>query len=85
MDGMVLRQAIWLAAVIDNKHVSLNVLIACLVVGACLCCALVAVFCWRLMERRACSRKNSKSKGGGGVRVRGMPQRISVEKRAKTA
>lgn len=83
LDGMVLRQAIWFAAVIDNEHVSLDVLIACLVVAISLCCGFAGVFCCRWVERRRCSRKSGK--GGGTVRVHEMPQRILVEKRAKTA
>lgn len=83
LDGMVLRTAMWLAAVIDNTHVSLEGLVACLVLGISLCCAFVGVCCWRWAGRRGCTRR--KMKGGGNVRVHRMPQRISVEKRAKTA
>lgn len=83
LDGMVLRQVIWLAAVIDNKHVSLDVLIACLVVAISLYCTLVGVFCWRWAGRRGC--RGQGRKGGGSVIVHGMPQRTPVEKQAKTA
>ena len=83
LDGMVLRQAIWLAAVIDSKHVSLDVLVACLVVTVSLWCAFAGVFCWRWARSRGRSGKTGKG-GGTAVRVHGMPQRIS-EKRAKTA
>ena len=50
VDGIVLRLAIWSAAVIDNEHVSLDMLIACLVVGMLLCCALVGFVCCVLLR-----------------------------------
>ncbi|CAM9466554.1 unnamed protein product [Ectocarpus sp. 8 AP-2014] len=84
LEGIVLRHAIWVAAVVDSKYFSLEVLVVCLVVGGVLVCGSVWVCCWRgLRDKRG--RPRMIKKGRGGVQLYQAPRPVLAARREKTA
>ncbi|CAB1105152.1 unnamed protein product [Ectocarpus sp. CCAP 1310/34] len=84
LEGIVLRQAIWVAAVIDSKYFSLEVLVVCLVVGCVLVFGSIWVCCWRgLRDKRG--RPRMIKKGRGGVQLYQAPRPALAARREKTA
>ncbi|CAM9263120.1 unnamed protein product [Ectocarpus sp. 12 AP-2014] len=84
LGGIVLRQAIWVAAVVDSKYFSLEVLVVCLVVGCLLVFGSVWVSCGRgLRDKRG--RPRMIKKGRGGVQLYQAPRPVLAAGREKTA
>ncbi|CAM9247202.1 unnamed protein product [Ectocarpus fasciculatus] len=84
LEGIVLRLAIWVAAVVDSTYFSLEVLVACLVVGIVLVCGSVWGCCWRGLGRRR-DRPQMIKKGRAGVQQYQAPRQVSAAQREKTA
>lgn len=76
LDGILLQQAIWVAAVVDSDRFSLDVFVACLVAGVVCVCALIGWCVWRRWSRLSRARRNPKE--AGGVKVFRGPQRVSA-------
>ncbi|CAM9099085.1 unnamed protein product [Ectocarpus sp. 4 AP-2014] len=84
LEGMLLRQAIWVAAVVDSKYFSLEVLVVCLVVGCVLFFGSVWVCCWRGLRDKP-GRPRMIKKGRGGVQLYQAPRPVLAARREKTA
>ncbi|CAM9382964.1 unnamed protein product [Scytosiphon promiscuus] len=85
LDGILLQQAIWVAAVIDSEHFSLDVFVACLIAGSLFVSALVSTWLWRRCGRRNRAREGLKE--ASGVKLFGGPYKVSASaaKREKMA
>lgn len=84
LEGIVLRQAIWVAAVVDSEYFPAEVLVVCLVVGSVLVCGSVWVCCWRGLRNKR-GRPHMIKKGRGGVQLYQAPRQVLGAQREKTA
>ncbi|CAM9684445.1 unnamed protein product [Hapterophycus canaliculatus] len=76
LDGILLKHAIWIAAVVDSERFSLDIFFVFLFAGAIFVCVGISLCVWGRWGRRGRARRELKEAGGGKLFRR--PQKVSA-------